>query len=496
MKKTSILFWVVTVALLTLGSSGLQASEAGPLISGLKLSSSGASLMGLEDSDGYSIEFTHDSPVPVNVYMKTSLDSDWMLVKRSDPRVEGHVLSLLVEDDVDHAWIRMAADYQSIIDEANETNPNLPTDPVEPGSEDFDVMVRAAGFEYVILGDDTPVLIHTYGLYTDSDSPPMDDAMANNHATGTPSAGRAKLFWQSTSGILYSWALKDDGTVRCGGSISEQTLAPSSWVIRGVGDINKDGLDDLIWQSNSGIIYAWLLAADTYAESGIRVSDQTLPPTSWVVRGVGDVNQDGTVDLIWQSNSGIVYVWFLNSDGTVNTGMRVSDQTLPPASWVVRGVGDVDQDGTVDLIWQSNSGIIYVWFLKTDGTVRTGARTSDQVLPPTSWVIRGIGDVDEDGTVDLIWQSNSGIIYIWFLNTDGTVRTGVRVSDQTLAPTSWVISGVKDVDLDGVPDLIWQSTTGVIYVWFLNSDGTAREGVQVSDQQLPPSSWAIRGVGY
>ena len=65
--------------------------------------------------------------------------------------------------------------------------------------------------------------------------------------------------------------------------------------------------------------------------------------------------------------------------------------------------------------------------------------------------------------------------------------------DANLA-TSWSIKGVEDMNQDGVPDLVWhQSTTGRAYVWALNASGTRTNGWDVS-ATYPATAWKMAGV--
>ena len=46
-------------------------------------------------------------------------------------------------------------------------------------------------------------------------------------------------------------------------------------------------------------------------------------PLSWTLEEVGDVNGNGTSDLIWyQTNTGVVAIWLMN-------GLAISNVTVP-----------------------------------------------------------------------------------------------------------------------------------------------------------------------
>ena len=59
--------------------------------------------------------------------------------------------------------------------------------------------------------------------------------------------------------------------------------------------------------------------------------------------------------------------------------------------WVLRGVDDVEGDGTADIVWQHISGQVHYWPLRA-GSGRAGSTFSRRSA--TTWVLRGVGDVD------------------------------------------------------------------------------------------------------
>ncbi len=60
--------------------------------------------------------------------------------------------------------------------------------------------------------------------------------------------------------------------------------------------------------------------------------------SEWRLQGVGDVNNDGTDDIIWQHNNGQVHYWPMRNGqrlGGVNIHAPVGSE------WRLQGVGDV-----------------------------------------------------------------------------------------------------------------------------------------------------------
>ena len=213
-------------------------------------------------------------------------------------------------------------------------------------------------------------------------------------------------------------------------------MIPSTgWVIKGVGDFNDDGKADILWQNTiSGEVYLWLMNGTTIASQG---EVQTVAPSSgWVIAGVGDFNDDGAADILWQnSTSGEVYLWLMN--GTTIASQAGVAVVPPSSNWAIQGVGDFNDDGSSDILWRNGTtGEVNIWLM--NGT--TIASQVSSLTVTSDWVIQGVGDFNDDGTADILWRnSNSGEVYIWLMNeaaiaSPGEVETVTPSSDWQISP--------------------------------------------------------------
>ena len=331
-------------------------------------------------------------------------------------------------------------------------------------------------------------------LMSRSADPVMADAAPrNNQAVATPDPGRVRLYWQNQATRQpVIWHLSDTG-VRKGG-VTVASSPASAWEIAGTGDIDGDGVEDLIWHNTStGRALIWFLDPDGVYHHNQQVLDANLA-TSWRLKGVEDMNQDGVPDLIWhQSTTGRTHIWALNAAGEYVSGWNVTD-TYPATTWSLKGVADMNQDSNPDLVWhQSTTGRALIWFLDSAGKYVSATNVST-VNPATAWKIMGVADMNQDTNPDLIWHhATTGRVHIWYLNETGNYVSGSDVADVNLS-TTWSIKGVADVNADDNPDLVWHnSSTGRTHTWFLNDSGAYVSGTNATSVNLA-TTWQIDGV--
>jgi VCBS repeat protein len=201
--------------------------------------------------------------------------------------------------------------------------------------------------------------------------------------------GFADLVWHNTSdGTVAVWIMR--GTTFVGSAVVNYSPLASGWNIRGVGDVNGDGRADLIFQHNDGSLAVWLMNG-VNAIAAMFLSIPKVADTNWVVAGAGDVNGDGMADLVWQNKvNGGLGVWYLNGPTVIDT-KALSIVAASSLSWKIHGVGDVNGDAMADLLWQNETtGDVAVWYL--NGFVVLGGQLlSISNVGDLSWNMVGPG---------------------------------------------------------------------------------------------------------
>jgi hypothetical protein len=255
--------------------------------------------------------------------------------------------------------------------------------------------------------------------------------------------------------------------------------AESGWSVSDAGDINNDGIADLIIGAPGPYIHSGDTPGNSYVVFGSRAFG-TQPLGS-------DFNSDGQADILWRNDAtGENAVWLMN--GT-NLTQGVFITSVADPNWDIGGTGDFDSDGQTDILWRNGAtGENAVWSM--NGTDLTQGIFITPVAD-LNWDIGSTGDFDSDGQTDILWRNNAtGENAVWLMNgTD--LSEGVFIAP--VADLNWDIGGTGDFDSDGQIDILWRNdTTGENAVWLMNGTDLA-EGVFITP--VADLNWDIGGTG-
>ncbi len=251
-------------------------------------------------------------------------------------------------------------------------------------------------------------------------------------------------------------------------------------------DFNNDGFTDLLIQNSAtGVMASWLLQGATYF-NGAYFS--YTPPPTFALLGDGDFSGDGNISLVLQdsvTNKVALYYTAGTNHATITGGDFLN--VTPGVGWKVVGIGDFNNDGKSDIVFQNQTTHqISIWYM--NGRFYTGGAVLPYV-PDPAWKVVGVGDFNGDGFADLALQNQTtNQICTWFFN--GTTYLG-GVLMPNMPGVGWKVVGVGDYNGDGFADLLFQNqANNQPSVWYLQNGyltGTNNFSVSL------PSGWKITG---
>jgi hypothetical protein len=256
---------------------------------------------------------------------------------------------------------------------------------------------------------------------------------------------------------------------------------PAGWTLAGVGDLNGDGTSDVVWYdaSKGNTVDLWKVANGQWAGS----VDLGSHPAGSQLAGIGDLNGDGTGDLLWfNPATGNVDLWKI-SNGQLGSSVNIGPH---PLGYQVAGIADFDHDGTNDVLWYNpTNGATDIWKIVNG----QWSASFDAGSHPLGWTPAGTGDFNHDGTGDIAWyNSTTRDIDIWQI-VNGHWSASVDVGSH---PLGWAPAGIGDFNHDGTDDIAWyNSTTGDIDIWQI-VNGHWSASVDVGSH---PLGWAPAGIG-
>ncbi|MEI6209246.1 MAG: FG-GAP-like repeat-containing protein [Desulfuromonadales bacterium] len=311
---------------------------------------------------------------------------------------------------------------------------------------------------------------------------PIATVMAPVKRASTPSV--PSITWQnSEEGPVYGMSLSS-GSIVSQGVVYEEL--DTNWIIVGKGDFNGAGTLDHVWRNSStGQVYLMFMQSPTQISGGALI--HTEPDTAWRIVATGDVNGDGTTDLIWWNNkTGAVYGMFISGGAVSGGGLIHTEPNV--TDWRIVACADFDGDGKADLLWwNSKSGTLYQMLI--DG-IAIKSQSVVHVEPDINWRIAGTGDLNGDGKADIIWHNRTtGMVYGMLMNGRAVTAQGLIHIEPDI---SWQIVSIADLNGDGKADLLWRNwSTGMVYLMPMN--GLSIAGGAVLHTEPDTTYWRIMG---
>lgn len=321
---------------------------------------------------------------------------------------------------------------------------------------------------FAITGNGEPSFGQSVGAAGDVNGDGLADVIVGVPGTGGSNQGAALVVFGKTDTDPVDGTLPALGGFAIGG-IAENGNAALGQAVAGAGDVNNDGLDDVIVGAPGGagraiVVFgkadnAMVEEADIVAGTGggfAITGAAGLDQLGWSVGTAGDFNGDGRSDVILgapgadpaKSNAaGQAYVVFGRDETTPvmvadlaagTDGIRFDGEAdFDFAGWSVGRVGDVDRDGYDDVVVGAQgsdvaagtAGRVYVIYGEATPTSLAATALNDGtrgfvydgagLLHAAGSSVHGSGDTNGDGFADVTMgspraSSSSGRAYVGY----------------------------------------------------------------------------------
>lgn len=219
-----------------------------------------------------------------------------------------------------------------------------------------------------------------------------------------------------------------------------------TWEVLGLGDVNGDGSSDILFhvpatRKVKAMIRVGKTIQDIVTIGTTTVGDRFMGISDWINGGFDGpafLRADGTSAVFW-----------VVQGGAVSSNI---DWTLGEGDWTFR-MAQMTADENPDLLVRD----------ATDGRMfqvqpsSAGATLKEIKAPDASYTFASAQDLDRDGSTDFMWEDDGGVLQLQFFNSDGSLRFG----------TAWD-SGLGGWRIDPAANFA-QGGNGVL---FSKSDGT------------------------
>jgi hypothetical protein len=259
------------------------------------------------------------------------------------------------------------------------------------------------------------------------------------------------------SGAIWVLIGDVDGTYQ-----APQILAPGGYSPN-IADVNRDGVPDIVAISAAGEGVSILLGT---GDGGFQTEQRFAAGKYISSISLSDVDDDGVLDVVTTNRgSDDISVILGNGDGSFQAPQHRIAGDFPCCT----ALDDLNGDGVLDLVTaNSNSDDISVMLGNGDGTFQAQQRF-DTGFWPASLVL---SDLNSDGFLDVVTTSDdTDTVSVLLGNGDGTLQAkqGYILGYNNYDGLS---TAIGDVNEDGVLDIVTWAFNNEVIVLLGNGDGS------------------------
>lgn len=308
---------------------------------------------------------------------------------------------------------------------------------------------------------------------------------ANRNDAGGSNAGRVYIFWGSSSLSGYLDAKQANTIITGEGGLGISVFS--------TGDLNADGIDDLVIGTGASNVYVFWgnsFFADSLHSSQADVIIAATEDESYFGYSVliaGDINSDGIDDLIISRQNEEAFAFWGGSSLIDHMESGQANWKITGLSTVkIRPAGDINVDGTDDLAIAGAGAHIFLGSTELSGT--SNVEQADIAIygkgvDGFGYSVSEAGDLNSDGISDLVVGAyKNSRAYIFFGAHNVTDISSYQQADIVITGEfstdefGKFVSAAGDVTGDGIDDLMigaelylyggdWSHDAGTVHIF-------------------------------
>jgi hypothetical protein len=353
-------------------------------------------------------------------------------------------------------------------------------------------------------GDDNPSDPLQLGIVVDDDGNEIDQRDRS-----------VAFFFRGTSNFDFTWTTRCIDTDQSCASVRGLNFAGESTITNGCDTSSPTTAPSHSMEDENGFFFGRRRKiSDVYGNFGERVEGGLLRDNANFGRSVavlGDVDNDGVQDLVVGANThqqvsalNSVWVLFLNRDASVKDYKQLMHDEATRFGTSVCALGDLDGDSVPDMAigapnGPENSGDVWIYFLNADGSPKVVQKIDEFDGGFTGWlgansefgkslVVASRRNEASNTKLTLAVGSGDRKVFLLFLNGAGTVNSysSINSPNKETGNFGFSVGAVGDVNRDGIADIAvgdpLHGNGGAIFIVFLDSAEMELSHTEISQE--------------